>query len=241
MLRRAEEMPKYEKWLSEHPPPGGNMRDPDWIATSLKACPYLVSFARLTMELHFLRDCQEFPAKHWLEVDPKVRSHIGKLVRERRRWGNDPKDLASQKLSISRLSDYLSSPFGRLTRAFAKYDPPEYSGEYAFSWWWSRSDRKLIEDFSRWLKENRPEGQAAIENSSASTSRRTNERDHLRTLSAYRLKRTFAGGYQEAQSHAFNVLGKPLYNDQAAWLKAERKAAKEIARFHEWAFARVFP
>ena len=102
---------------------------------------------------------------------------------------------------------------------------------------WARSDRRLKDDFAKWLKENRPDDRQALYNAEASASRRTSHRDLLKALGAFRLLRHFAGDWQQAAG--FSVLfrrnGKgipsPLYAEQSEWRDAEKRAKQALEQF----------
>jgi hypothetical protein len=132
---------------------------------------------------------------------------------------------------IQSLKDYLSNPFryggGRLSAVKAAED----SGDFVVSWYWPRSDRKLLQDFKKWLEENRPPDQPPLHKTGESPTRKTSHKDLLKALGALRLIRAFKNNFSEARYRGWEVLDKPLYKDQAAWIKAKNRAEQEIETF----------
>jgi hypothetical protein len=43
--------------------------------------------------------------------------------------------------------------------------------------------------------------------------------------------RAFKNNFSEARYHAWEVIDKPLFRDQAAWIKAKNRAEQEIEAF----------
>jgi hypothetical protein len=84
---------------------------------------------------------------------------------------------------------------------------------------WNQSDKRLVSDFSDWLKANRKKP--------ARESRGRNRRDSLNMLAAMRLLHRMP--LEEAIIHTTRLLGEPLYGKRPSWERA-RKAALEIFR-----------
>ena len=84
---------------------------------------------------------------------------------------------------------------------------------------WNQSDKRLVSDFSDWLKANRKKP--------ARESRGRNRRDSLNMLAAMRLLHRMP--LEEAIIHTTRTLGEPLYGKRPSWERA-RKAALEIFR-----------
>jgi hypothetical protein len=132
---------------------------------------------------------------------------------------------------IRSLEDYLSSPFRYTGGRLSAVKVPEHSGDFVVSWCWPRSDRKLLQDFKKWLEENRPPDQPPLHKTGESPTRKTSHKDLLKALGALRLLRAFKNNFRKAYDHAWEVLDKPLYKDQAAWIKAKNRAEQEIETF----------
>ena len=84
---------------------------------------------------------------------------------------------------------------------------------------WNQSDKRLVSDFSDWLRANRKK--------TAKESRGRNRRDSLNMLAAMRLLHQMP--LEEAIIHTTRTLGEPLYGKRPSWERA-RKAALEIFR-----------
>ena len=84
---------------------------------------------------------------------------------------------------------------------------------------WDQSDKRLVSDFSDWLKANRKKP--------ARESRGRNRRDSLNMLAAMRLLHQMP--LEEAIIHTTRTLGERLYGKRPSWERA-RKAALEIFR-----------
>jgi hypothetical protein len=107
---------------------------------------------------------------------------------------------------------------------------------------WARSDRKLKSDFAEWLKENRPDDRQAYHKSKVSDSRRTTERDSLKSLGAWRLLRHFNGDWKKAADYSERFCTdkrgnlKPLYVEQSEWRDAEKRAKDALSEFSKKVF-----
>lgn len=235
---RQNALPQYQEWIRLNPMPQMQSQEfKAWEEAAKRACPLAVITTRLAVNLHFLLDCEAFPRKHWLDIREETRVQIARNVRKTLTFTEDDSDLAERELAIWDFDSFVTCSFGRLNVAFTRrYRFPEFSGEHVFSWNWARSDRKLLEDFKRWLKNNRPGGQPALENSPASQSRKTSPREHLNALAALRVLRAFGRNFQEARMHTIKFLEKPPYKEDSAWIKAEKKALKEVDSFRRGAF-----
>jgi hypothetical protein len=209
----------------------GGERD-RWCERALKANPDIIVTTKLSHDLHFLGTCAHFPTKHWLEIPAGEREHLAKqFTPDRLQWGHDAFHMEKRGMLIQSLEDYLSSPFRYAGGRLSAVKLPEHSGDFVVSWCWPRSDRKLLQDFKKWLEENRPTDQPPFHKTSESTSRKTSHRDLLKALGALRLTRAFKNDFGKACNHAWAVLDKPLYKDQAAWIKATNRAKQQIETF----------
>lgn len=100
---------------------------------------------------------------------------------------------------------------------------------------WARSDRKLKADFAAWLKANRPDDRKAFHAGKSTDSRRTNFRDLLKFLGAYRLLRHFKGDWRKAAEFSASYT-KALYAEQSEWTDAQQKAKQALRDFHSKVF-----
>jgi hypothetical protein len=228
---QAASMPKFLKWVKQNPMPrteGGKDR---WSKRARKANPHIVITTKLNYDIHFLIFCSSFPTKHWLELPAEERERFAtQLAPDRVQWGHDAFHMEKRPMLIQSLKDFQSSPFRQFDHVFTA-KVAEHSGDFVVSWCWPRSDRKLLEDFKQWLEENRPPDQPPLHTTSESASRKTSHRDLLKALGALRLTRAFKNNFIEARYHAWEVLPKPLYKDQAAWIKATNRAKQQIETF----------
>lgn len=206
--------------LAENPSP--DLTELNQRATRL--FPHFHVTSRLHRDLTFLAGCSQFPKMHWLELKTEQRRKIAHFIKpDRTRRGFKPEHLATQPTLIMPLKEYLAL-------GLSDFHLPERSDKQVFSVFWPRSDRDHIADFKQWLTENRPPDQPPAECTSSSASRKTSPRDHLKCLAAFRLLRAFKKP-QKAREHTYDRLGKMLYLDDSAWLKAAKKAALEIEDF----------
>ena len=220
------------------PPEHGEERT-RWSKKSSEANPHVFPTSELNRDFHFLGECSHFPSKHWLEIPAAERTAISRQLRpERFQWGHDAFHMEKRPLLIMSVEDCLRSPLSLLDKAFVTIKAPEHSGDFIFSWCWPRSERKLLEDFRKWLEDNRPPDQPPLHKTAESTSRKTSHRDLLKALGALRLLKAFENDVREASYHAWEVLDKPLYKDQPAWIKARKRAEQEIAVFESKALRR---
>ena len=230
ILSAANEQ-KFKRWLRRNPMPRTRGIEQDrWCKRALKANPNVVVTTKLSYELHFLGDCAHFPSKHWLQISAEERAQLGNLFRpDRMQWGHDAFHMETRGMLIQSVEEYLSSPF----RNIGDWLPsvPEHSGDFVVSWCWPRSNRKLLQDFKEWLEENRPPDQPPLHKTGESTTRKTSQKDLLKALGALRLMRAFKNNFSEARYHAWEVIDKPLFRDQAAWIKAKNRAEQEIEAF----------
>jgi len=109
----------------------------------------------------------------------------------------------------------FKSGFGLLEDSTAK---PWFAAA-AFRINWDQSDKRLVSDFSDWLKANRKKP--------TRESRGRNRRDALNMLAAMRLLHRMP--LEEAIILTTRTLGEPLYGKRPSWERA-RKAALEIFR-----------
>jgi hypothetical protein len=187
---------------------------------------------KLSHDLHFLGTCAHFPTKHWLEIPAGERTQISNLFHpDRLLWGHDAIYMETWGMRIQPLEEYLSDPLRYTGGRLSAVKVPEHSGDFVISWCWPRSDRKLLQDFKKWLEENRPPDQPPLHKTGESTTRKTSHKDLLKALGALRLMRAFENDFGKARYHALEVLDKPLYKDQAAWIKAKNRAGQEIEAF----------
>src|SRR5262249_53387714 len=146
-------------------------------------------------------------------------------------WGHDAFHYEKSGMLIQSIEEYLSSPFTYTGSWFSTVKVPGLSGDFVISWFWERSDRKLLLDFKKWLEENRPQDKPPLHKTGESPTRKTSHKDLLKALGALRLIRAFKNDFSEARYHTWEVLDKPLYKDQAAWIKAKNRAEQEIETF----------
>jgi hypothetical protein len=249
---------KFEKWFRLNPMPPTQGVEPDtccesaiahcenyvmagawkggerdrWCERALKANPDIIVTTKLNYDLAFLGTCAHFPARHWLEIPAGEREQVAKqFTPDRSQWGHDAFHMEKRGMLIESLEDYLSSPFRYTGGQFSAVKVPQHSGDFVVSWCWPRSDRKLLQDFKKWLEENRPPDQPPLHKTGESPTRKTSHKDLLKALGALRLMRAFKNNFTEAYNHAWEVLDKPLYKDQAAWIKAKNRAEQEIETF----------
>jgi hypothetical protein len=184
----------------------------------------------LEREIHFVVDFAEegtFPEKHWLKIDQeRRRTHA--VQEDRWRVGDvHPASMEAKPLLISPLEDFLA-----LRRLFpwvgldAKL--PGHSGPHVFDVCWARSKSKLKEDFGKWI-DSHPESQSGFQ--AKGGSQRTSPRDRLKALGAFRLMRAYERDVVRARDHTWKVAGKPLYKEQAAWIKAANTAEEHLREF----------
>jgi hypothetical protein len=179
----------FEKWVRLNPMPATQGIEPDtccenaiahcesyvlagalkggerdrWCERALKANPYVIVTTKLSYDLHFLGTCAHFPIKHWLEIPAEERAQIGNLFRpDRLQLGHDAFHMDKSGMFVRSLEDYLSSPSRYTGSRFSAVKVPEDSGNFVVSWYWPRSDRKLLLDFKKWLEENRPPDQRPL-------------------------------------------------------------------------------
>jgi hypothetical protein len=249
---------KFERWVRLNPMPYTQGVEPDtscesavahcenyvmagatkggerdrWCERALKANPNIIVTTKLSHDLHFLGTCAHFPTKHWLEIPAEERAQIGNLFHpDRLQWGHDAFHMERRGMLIQSLEDYLGNPLRYTGGWLSSVKVPEHSGDFVVSWCWPRSDRKLLQDFKKWLEENRPPDQPPLHKTGESTTRKTSHKDLLKALGALRLTRAFKNNFSEARYHAWEVLDRPLYKDQAAWIKAKNRAGQEIEAF----------
>jgi hypothetical protein len=226
---------KIAEWWRANPRPPGNpfasartQELQEWFRKFREAIPEADGSTKLNSDLHFLLSLDYFPGRHWLEIPAIERQRVGHgLYPDRHRSGSlhDPAQLAcrleADPMMIESLEDFLFRPFPPLT----------WHGYYVFLINWERSNTKLREDFGQWLEEHRPKDQPGFHLTKQSTSRATTERDLLKNLTAFQLIRHFDNSARRARDYYLRQTGASLYNDDAAWKKAEAKARQEIKRF----------
>jgi len=220
-------------WFRSNPEPREERQRKVWRVkmNEIKDC---VTTTKLDYEIHFLVDLAEdgmFPERYWLEIEPHRRRKTLFLFRpDRLRWGDDPASMETRQLLIQTFESFLE--WRQLCGGLLRFKHPHYSGPQVFNVCWARSDRKLTRDFAKWLKESRPKDQPGFQVSRHGGSRRTTPRDLLKALAALRLVRAFKGDVTTARFHTLETpLDKPLYKDQAAWIKATNRAKREIEIF----------
>lgn len=223
---------KFMEWCKENPPPSVDQRQAfkEWGAKARKVWPPIGT--RLMPKLHFLFECAAFPETPWQSLTREAKEEIWRRFSPfRRRWGHTAEDLAGQPILIQCAEAYFGNPLALSPEVLARLKQPDESGCLVFSWYWARSDRMLLEDFRRYLKENRPASQPPLERTSERQSGRTSPRDLLKLLGAWRLLRAFGGDIGRARFHSVDPKDKPLYKFDSAWLKAANRAKAEIPAF----------
>ena len=223
---------RVSAWFKSNPEPTEETERAIWQQKMVSEVGDTVARTELEPEIRFLIDFAEkgiFPEKHWLEIDPPDR-HKHAVQEGRWRVGDvDPASMEAKPLLIYPLEYFLE-----LRRLFpmvglsAKL--PGHSGPHVFDVCWARSKSKLKEDFGKWL-ESHPESQLGFQ--AHGGSQRTSPKDRLKALGALRLKKAYKGDFASALDYTSNVLGKPLYKDQAAWIKAAKKAEEHLHEFQK--------
>jgi hypothetical protein len=169
--------------------------------------------------------------KYLQDPDEVVGCLRGNMVAENRHLLETPwQDLKNEKraelislgtpdaigiLELQPKSGDFKSGFGLLENSTAT---PWFAAA-AFRINWNQSDKRLVSDFSDWLKANRKKP--------ARESRGRNRRDSLNMLAAMRLLHRMP--LEEAIILTTRTLGEPLYGKRPSWERA-RKAALEIFR-----------
>jgi hypothetical protein len=223
---------KINDWCQANPrPPGGSLaslptqEEREWLRKVHEAIPELAT-TKLHKDLHFLFECQHFPSKHWLEIPATERELIAKRFYPTDYTTvscTDPARYEATPMKIETLEDFLARSWS-LGVSISK-------DTHVFSFFWERSDRKLTEDFQKWLNENRPKEEPGFHLSKQTTSRATSPKDWLTRLAALRLIRHFSGNVRAARDYSYSVLEHFLYKEDTAWKRAEAKARQQITRF----------
>jgi hypothetical protein len=220
-------------WFKSNPEPTGEADRAIWQAKMLSEVGEIDARRELEQEIHFVVDFAEegiFPKRHWLEIDPKLRRKHA-VHEDRWRVGDvDPASMEAKPLLIYPLEDFLA-----LQRLFPEVGLdaklPDHSGPHVFDVCWARGDSKLKGDFQQWLDDNRPKDQPGFQKSAHGGSRTTTPRDLLKALGALRLMKAYERDVGRVRDHTWNVLGKPLYKEQTAWINAAKKAKEHLHVF----------
>jgi hypothetical protein len=223
---------EHKQWFRANPAPFDKAEHKAWCHRAIQEIPHVLLRPSLRQPLHFLTYCHHFPDKHWLKIPSKERKDIAKMfLPGRLEWGLGPAYMAKQEMIIQSLDQFLANLL-KPWNFFPTTNPfPWCSGKHVFSFNWPRSNRMLLQDFKRWLEENRPEDQPSYESTSSGSSRKTSHKDLLKALAALRLLRSFKDNFEEARFHSMDAADRPLYSDQSAWRKAVVKAEQEIEHF----------
>jgi hypothetical protein len=224
---------RLSPWFKSNPEPTKETERKIWQGKMLSEVGEIDARTELEQEIHFVVDFAEqgtFPEKHWLEIDPRLRRKHAVQEDHRRVGDVDPASMEAKPFVIYSLEYFLE-----LRRRFpwvglgAKR--PDHSGPHVFDVCWARGDSKLKGDLQQWLDDNRPKDQPGFQKSAHGGSRTTTPRDLLKALGALRLMRAYECDVVRARDHTWKVLGKTLYKEQAAWIKAANKAKKHLEEF----------
>ena len=222
---------RVSAWFKSNPEPTEETERAIWQQKMVSEVGDTVARTELEPEIRFLINFAEegiFPKKHWLEIHPRLRRRHAVQEDHWRVGDVDPANMEAKPLLIYPLEWFLE-----LRRRFPIVGPsaklPDHSGPQVFDVCWHRSDSKLKEDFGKWLNDKRPEDQPGFQ--AQGGSQRTSAKDRLKALGALRLKKAYKGDFASALDYTSNVLGKPLYKDQAAWIKAATKAEEHLVVF----------
>jgi len=226
---------RLSPWFKSNPEPTKETERKIWEGKMLSEVGEIDARTELEQEIHFVVDFAEeriFPKRHWLKIGQKRRRQHA-VQEDRWRVGDvDPASMEAKPLQFHPLEYFLE-----LRRLFPEVGVsaklPNHSGPNVFNACWDRSDRKLKKDFQQWLTNNRPTDQPGFQKSAHGGSRITTRRDLLKKLGALRLMRAYKRDVVRAGDHAWKVAGKPLYKDQAAWIKAAKKAEEHLHEFQK--------
>jgi hypothetical protein len=223
---------KIADWWKANPCPVAPLGSPEqreWGRKIRESIPEAIVITQLYSGLYFLCYCNHFPAKHWPGIPLEEREKIARALLESHQWLplDHPARLEATRMFIVPMEDIVATPSHVITSLFIP--------QYGFSLYWERSDRKLLIDFKEWLRRTRPKDKPTFHSTKESTSRKTTDKELLKSLSALRLLRHFEGSVQRARDHCEEVLKRSLYSDESSWRKAEVKALKEIRRFNSLA------
>jgi hypothetical protein len=224
---------RLSPWFKSNPEPTKETERKIWQGKMLSEVGEIDARTELEQEIHFVVDFAEegiFPKRHWLKIDPKLRRKHA-VQEDRGLVGDiDPATMESEPLRFYPLEYFLE--LSRHARILGlRSTTPGYSGPHVFNVCWARSNSKLKEDFGQWLEDKRPKNQPGFQKSAHGGSRTTTPRDLLKALGALRLMTAYERHVERARDHSWKVLGKPLYKDQAAWIKAAKKAKDHLVVF----------
>lgn len=243
---------KFRKWSATHPEPTDSKLRAKWKQLYLKNYKGVVGLAALAhnAECKFLARWPEFPKHHWLDFSAPVRSQ---LIQSRGSWPNG----RFPRWDRPRLKRECDEPM----YIFFKGNEPE-----SFNLWpygadddgwgvkisavfsWARGDPKLLEDYARWLRDNRPPDKQDYNKTHPEESRKASYREKLKFLGALRLLEHFDKdcsliAWEAAKAYAESCLKqhgdpadrpdrsgyKAVYQDQSSWTRKAEQARQIIA------------
>jgi hypothetical protein len=174
---------------------------------------------RILADFYF---CPEFPAKHYLFVDPGERQRRSHLL-----WGNDP--LVGAKMIDARWCGTCPMGLEEMVREAQRTKGSIYRvGGFDLALLkinWTLPDSWLKENFAAWLEANRPKEIKPVPDRGEGVPARV-WKNKLKKLAAWRLLRKVSWG--EAADITHYAYGKPLYSEQAEWLKARKWVDTQI-------------
>jgi hypothetical protein len=221
-------------WFKSNPEPTKETEREIWQRKMLSEVGEIDARRELEPQIHFVVEFAEdgiFPEKHWMEINQERRRKHA-VQEDRWRVGDvDPANKAAIPLCFYPL-EYFLELSRREPNAGLRAKDPDHSGPHVFNACWARSDSKLKKDFQQWLDDKRPKDQPGFQKSAHGGSRTTTPRDWLNALGALRLMKGLRGDVVKARSHTLDSSrSKPLYKDQAAWIKAANKADEHRRAF----------
>lgn len=170
----------------------------------------------------------EFPDRPFLSIEGKERRRRVILVNERFRGG----DWMGALMKFQPIPWDNVFHWGREELERRRKNPHRKIA--AFDMDWTLSEPELEQLFCAWVrKERKRDGSAPRESRGAGGSRRQYE-TWLKQLSVLRLCSGMR--WEDAALHSEEVLGKPLYRNQANWITAKRKAKERAELFSKESF-----
>ena len=104
----------------------------------------------------------------------------------------------------------------------------------AFDMDWTLSEPELVGLFCAWMRKERKRDGSAPRETRGAGSAPTQYRTWLKQLGAMRLVGRM--GWEKARDHSFEVAGKSLYQNQAAWIRADTEAKGRLTAFSKESF-----
>ncbi len=169
------------------------------------------NFAPLPHGFGLSMECPEYPTIPWLKIDPKIR-----------------------RMRVRGFFNFADVGFAP---AYPHQSPgfnPQTGEEVGiFEISWGCSANQIVADFKKWVKARHKTQQAKISDSGAIWPQRLQKsaKGMLNNLGAWRLRQQMS--YTEALELTWEHLKEPLFKNQAAWIRAKRKAEKFLGIMHE--------